>query len=135
MQFTGFLINGASGGMTTEAELLYNTLNLYGGTEQYGYAPDGSVGIPHLLDNIPYFQEKDLSGDTNDAANTIINDFDMSKVNISSQFHVYRTILQSPTYHINVMNTVEEQLGSSNNNDIVVVDPLVLSILTTIELN
>ncbi len=123
MSFTGFLINGASGSMTNEAERMYNSFSPFGCTEQTGYAPDGQ-GV-HLQNGVPFFQEWDIPGDTNDAVQTILSQ-DMP-TSSEPQFHVYRSILQTPTYHLNVADGVQTQSGSH----IVVVDPLELSLLAS----
>ena len=125
IQFTGFLINGAAGPMTDEAERLYNSFSPYGGTEQTGYAPGGKTGV-HLQRGVPYFQEMDIPGDEDEATRQILGD---DNVNAGVQFHVYRSILQSPTYHFNVMNKVQAQSGH-----VVVVEPLALSILAQLHL-
>jgi hypothetical protein len=120
LTFTGFLINGASGGMTTEAELMNNEFSPHGSTEQTGYSPTGTS--PHLQDGVPFFPETDISGDVNDAANTILSQNDAGS--LKPQFHVYRSILQTPTYHKNVVEVVQSQASN-----ILFVDPIVLSLL------
>jgi hypothetical protein len=123
MEFTGFLINGAAGAMTKEAERMYKSFSPFGGTEQTGYAPDGQ-GV-HMEGGMPFFQEKDIPANTNDAAQVILGDH----VPGALQFHVYRSILQSPSYHLEVTNIVREQT-----QEIVVVEPLVLSKLASLDM-
>lgn len=123
MSFTGFLINGAAGAMTEEAENMYASFSPFGGTEQTGYAPSGK-GV-HMQRGMPFFQETDISSDVNSAVQTILSE----NAPGSLQFHVYRSVLQSPTYHLNVVNQVHAQ--SSN---VEFVDPLVLSMLASIAL-
>lgn len=121
--FTGFLINGASGTMTEAAESMYYSFSSYGGTEQTGYAPDGK-GV-HLQSGMPFFQETDISSDAGAAAQVILSQDYPGEV----QFHVYRSILQSPSYHLDIVNQVRAQSAH-----IEVVDPLVLSMLASIAL-
>ncbi len=71
---------------------------------------------------VPYFQENDIPGDVNQAASVILAE----NVPGVLQFHVYRSILVSPTFHVEVMNEVNKQA-----NNVVVVDPLVLSMLAS----
>lgn len=125
MVFTGFLINGAAGNMTVEAESGYTEFSPLGGTEQTGYAPDGQ-GV-HLQNDVPFFQEWDISGDVGAAVDTILGEDDPSSE--CPQFHVYRSILQSPTYHLDVVNGV-----AAESRHVAVVDPLELSLLATLSL-
>jgi hypothetical protein len=123
LTFTGFLINGASGPMTTEAELMNNAFSPHGGTEQSGYSPTGKS--PHLQNGVPFFAETDISGDVNEAAQTILTENDSSSSR--PQFHVYRSILQTPTYHKKVVELVQSQASN-----VVFVDPVVLSMLASL---
>jgi hypothetical protein len=55
LSFTGFLINGASGPMTDDAERMYIPFSPFGAVEQTGYAPGGKSGV-HLQQGVPFFQ-------------------------------------------------------------------------------
>jgi hypothetical protein len=120
MTFTGFLINGAAGVMTKEAEAMYSSFSPHGGTEQTGYAPDNQ-GV-HMQNRMPFFQESDIPADVSTAVETILS----QDVPGTLQFHVYRSILQSPTYHLNVVNNVHAQSSNAE-----FVDPIVLSMLAS----
>ena len=133
MAFTGFLINGASGAMTREAELMYASFSPFGGTEQMGYAPEGQPqGVPHMMGGMPFFQETDISSDPSAAAQLILDEdaAGQQQEQGNAQFHVYRSILQSPSYHAEVVQQVNAQTSN-----VVVVDPLVLSALASISLS
>lgn len=49
MTFTGFLINGASGQMTPEAENLYSLLSPDGMVEQWGYSTEGPLHFAAVI--------------------------------------------------------------------------------------
>ena len=123
LTFTGFLINGAAGTMPAEAEDMYKSFSPYDGTEQTGYSPGGQ-GV-HLQSSLPFFQESDIPSSVDDAAQIILADY----IPGALQFHVYRSISQSPSYRVDVINKVQTQTSV-----VVVVDPLVLSILASLSL-
>lgn len=134
LSFTGFIINGAAGHMTEEAEEMYISFSPHGGVEQQGYAPSGDSvsGGVHFAGrggrSIPMFQESDIPSDTQSAADVIVSEYNRDNSDSVPQFHVYRSILQSPSYHLEVVNKVLAQ----ESNRIQVVDPIELSILASL---
>lgn len=124
--FTGFLVNGDSGKMTVQAEQLYALhLSPDGMVEQTGYSPTGGV---HLVEGTktPVFQEWDLSDSVDQSVEAIKSFFKPGQV----QFQVYRSILKTATYHKQIQQALQ-----AFSSDIVVVEPLVLSLLAQIYLS
>jgi hypothetical protein len=131
--FTGFLINGACGKMTNDAEKMYSSFSPFGAIEQTGYAPaDGKKGT-HLTNDtngtkrMPIFQEMDLDSNATIASNTIIN---RGYEKNEPTFHAYRSILRSPTYHYNLVQNLLQ-----NSSKFIVLDPLKLSVLAKLYLS
>jgi len=124
ISFTGFVIQGYSGKITTQAEQLYQKLSPDGWVLQTGYSPNGNS--LHLAGTSPVFVETDIPGNPSDAANQILSHYTAGK----TDFQVYRSILQAPTYHLTIANQIEAQ----SKGGIVVVEPLVLSYLAKVYL-
>jgi len=124
ISFTGFVINGAAGNLTNEAENLYTSFSPDGMVEEENYQPAGKDPV-HLAGKMPVFQEVDLQDDIDESVKIILD-----RYNPGVQFQVFRTILKTPTYHQQIYELVKK-----SGKDIVVVDPLVLSKLTQIYLN
>ena len=128
MQFTGFLINGAAGPLTNASESMYSAFAPFGGIEQQGYAPVGDINVgAHLTEEgIPMFQEMDIDGNATKAAEAIVKrEYPAGGVS----FRAYRSVLCSPTYHVEVVD-----LLLKNSSDFVVLDPLKLSVLAKFHL-
>eukprot|EP01106_Pelomyxa_sp_JSP_P001309 TRINITY_DN1196_c0_g1_i1.p1 TRINITY_DN1196_c0_g1~~TRINITY_DN1196_c0_g1_i1.p1 ORF type:complete len:301 (-),score=69.66 TRINITY_DN1196_c0_g1_i1:83-985(-) len=117
--FTGFLINGFSGLLTTDAERMYIPFSWDGFFEQPGYEPPGMPHPYHLIDNTPVFEETDTPDSADETAALIINNAIPSKL----QFQVYRAINKSPTWFSQVVDELKSYPY------IAVVDPISLAYL------
>ena len=124
MTFTGFLINGAAGGMSAEAQNLYVPFSWDGMTDQSGYAPSSTV--PFLTSGTtPVFQEQDLpGGDVKGATAAVLANYKPGR-----SFQVYRTVLQPASYHAAVTAAV-----TAANPNLKVVSPITMAYLARIAL-
>lgn len=104
--------------MTKEAEMMYTSFSWDGMVEQFGYEPSSSF-LTEMVQNTPVFEEVDISGSAQDAANTILSYHTLGSI----QFQVYRGILQTPSWYKQVVDIVQSK------RDIVVVDPVELAYL------
>jgi hypothetical protein len=87
--------------------------------ESVGMGPNGTTGF-HLQRGTPVFQETDLTDDVESSIDRILALYQPNTIN----FHVFRTILKTPTFHKQIVDGL-----AVKNRDIVVVEPLVLSAL------
>jgi len=102
---------------------MYTPFSWDGMTDQTGYAPNPTV--PYLQSNTPVFQEQDLpGGNAPQAATAVIGNYKNGL-----QFQVYRTVLQSASYHKQIVDQV-----SAAQPNLQVVDPLTLGYLARIAL-
>jgi len=93
LTFTGFVITGDAPPMTPDAEAMYANWSANGLVNQQW----PGLGT-HLAGNMPAFVETDISDPT--AAQTIANTRNASDG--APQFHVFRSVLQTPSWLLNV---------------------------------
>jgi hypothetical protein len=118
--FTGFIIQGSSGPITTTAEELYVPFSPDGMVLQQGDAPSGKPPT-HMVGKTPVFAETDIPRTVDEAVNAIMSQYAPGV----TAFKVYRAILISPSFLLQVVNEV----NTRSNGNMVVVEPLVLSLL------
>jgi hypothetical protein len=123
-RFSGFLLNGQSGKMTPQAELLYQSFSGRGVVDELGaLGADGN----HMDDgNLVVLVQQDFAknGDVQSSAQEMLAKFDVT--NPKPQFFVWRSVLQQPQFYANVVAAVHALPGGEN---VAVVEPLVLSYL------
>lgn len=118
--YTGFLINGASGPITNQVLDLYRGFSRDGGTVQTGYGPCATT--PCVYKDMPVFQEWDLSSNVTDAVDTVL-----SMASQGTHFQVFRTILETASYHEQVVAAV-----TAKNPAVKFVDQITMSYLARV---
>lgn len=129
VRFTGFIINGVSGPVLPETEQLYA-----------GFSPDGIVeegfpGIgPHLVpsNTTAVFAQTDIATDAPAAAQAILSDLHtvVPTPQSPSSFHMYRSVLTSPTY----LQQVEAAVSAGSAGRAVLLSPTDVAALARVQL-
>ena len=127
LDFTGFLINGAAGGLTAEALEMYCDFSSWGMVTQEGYTPplEGTCANG----STPVFFEIDLPQGGGQAGAELVGhtyqQWKSSAPQAGVTFRVFRGVLRSATYY----KEVADQAGNATGGNVVFVDPLELSLL------
>jgi hypothetical protein len=103
LSITGFIIDGFAPGLDQEGLATYQK-----------FSPDGLAAqkiSPHgMFGSMPYTRMGiNLGGSSEDAANAILGvlNGDISQAPVEPEFHVFRTVLQNPTWHHDVVTRVQ----------------------------
>eukprot|EP00760_Papus_ankaliazontas_P015282 PhM_4_TR16445/c0_g1_i1/m.12405 len=122
LNYTGFIINGDER-MTPEAEALFCNFSRGGVTEQLY---NGGTQFIAACPETPIFHEIDLSSNVGDAVNTVLSAYR------PGYFLTFRTILQTASYHLQVVEEVAKQ-GKAQSKPVEFVEPLALALLARLQ--
>jgi hypothetical protein len=117
---TGFAITGDALPMDATAEAMYLNCSSDGLIDQ----DQASWLVPHLTQNMPVAQHWDIPGTLPDAVKSI-SSFLPSEPSSTPNFHMFRSVLTSPSY----LQSVEEGVVNATNGTAVAVGPMEFSYL------
>lgn len=121
LSFSGFVITGDAPTMDTTAESMYYNFSANGLINQ-GFSNE----VTHLSGNMPVTVQSDIPSTVNDAVTAVQGSYNSN--NPLPQFHMFRSVLTSPTY----LSQVSTAVTNVSNGNIIAVDPLTLGALIRI---
>jgi hypothetical protein len=120
-RFSGFLLQGDSGKMTTKSEAMYQRFSPDGAVDEFGAL---GTTATHVVNGMPVFMQTDLPpGNGTVAAQRMIVQYNASR-SAEPQFYVWRSVLQAPSYYKDIVDALAALRWDDR---IQVVDPLTLS--------